>query len=461
MNPVIEDLLVETLGENAVVMGDELSQLATSYWNSEPTQGLAMVRPRSTAEVSQVLQICHQYEQPVVTHGGRTGCVQGSESEAYEIILSLERMNAIEAIDPVGGTATVEGGAVLQVVQETLAAQGLLFPLDLGARGSCTIGGNVATNAGGINVLRYGMMRNLVLGLEAVLVDGTVVSSMNQMLKNNAGYDLKQLFIGSEGTLGVVTRVVLKLFPKPLSRQTALVAMEDFGKVVEFLQTLQRDLAGTLSAYEVMWQNYFHAVTVEGWHRAPMDRDYPFYVVLESEGADLDADDERFNRVLEKAFEDGVIVDAVLPKSETERIAIWEIRENFEALLETKPAYIYDVSLPINNMAAYIDLVQVGVEKRWSDGLCFVLGHIADGNLHLFVKPGLEGDFHYESDVEVYEPLKAFNGSVSAEHGIGKEKKAWLGHSRSAIEIEMMRSLKQVFDPKEILNRGRIFDLND
>lgn len=450
--------LADTLGRDAIVTGHELGQRATSYWNAEPTRALALVRPASTEEVSQVLQICDQHDQPLVTQGGLTGCVQGAEPAPGELILSLERMTAIEAIDPVGGTATVQAGVVLQVVQETLAGQGLLFPLDLGARGSCTIGGNVATNAGGINVLRYGMIRDLVLGLEVVLADGTVLSSMNQMLKNNAGYDLKQLFIGSEGTMGVVTRAVLKLFPLPLSCNTALVAMENFEQVVALLHSMQRDLAGTLSAYEVMWHNYYHAVTEQGWHRAPLNRDYPFYVVLEGEGADPEADGERFNAVLERALKDKLIVDAVIPKSESERQSLWDIREDFEALLETKPAYLYDVSLPIRDMAAYIEQVQAGLRQRWPGSRCYVLGHIADGNLHLFVKPGLEADLHYQSDLEVYGPLKAFEGSISAEHGIGLEKKTWLGHSRSAIEIELMRTLKQMMDPKGLLNPGRVFD---
>ena len=260
----VVDALIEALGADAVLQGEALSQRATSYWDASPTRALALVRPRTTAEVSQTLAICAQWRQPVVTQGGQTGCTQGGDPRAEEIILSTERMAAIEEIDPLAGTATVQSGAVLQVVQETLAERGLLFPLDLGARGSCTIGGNVATNAGGINVLRYGMMRNLVLGLEAVLADGTVVSSMNQMLKNNAGYDLKQLFIGTEGTLGVVTRVVLRLFPLPSSRHTALVALESFEQASGLLRTLQRDLAGTLSAYEVMWGSYYRDVTGEG-----------------------------------------------------------------------------------------------------------------------------------------------------------------------------------------------------
>ena len=452
----IVDALIEALGADAVLQGEALSQRATSYWDASPTRALALVRPRTTAEVSQALAICAQWQQPVVTQGGQTGCTQGGDPRAEEIILSTERMAAIEEIDPLAGTATVQAGAVLQVVQETLAERGLLFPLDLGARGSCTIGGNVATNAGGINVLRYGMMRNLVLGLEAVLADGTVVSSMNQMLKNNAGYDLKQLFIGTEGTLGVVTRVVLRLFPLPSSRHTALVALESFEQASGLLRTLQRDLAGTLSAYEVMWGSYYRDVTGEGGHRPPLARDYPFYALLETEGAEPENDGERFQQVVERAFEDGVIVDAVLPKSESERRALWDIRENFEIITSREPCYLYDVSLPISDMDAYAERVVGDVRRQWPEGECYVFGHVADGNLHLFVTPGVEGDFHSQSDRLVYEPLTQYRGSVSAEHGIGVEKMPWLGHSRTETELALMRSLKQTLDPNSQLNPGRV-----
>ncbi|MCZ6828654.1 MAG: FAD-binding oxidoreductase [Gammaproteobacteria bacterium] len=457
MKPVV-DALITALGKEAVVSGEVLRERAVSYWDASPTQALALVLPKTTEEVSQVLAICHQLGQPVVTQGGRTGCVQGSVASADEIILSLERMSKIEDVDALGGTATVQAGAVLQVVQEHLAEQGLLFPLDLGARGSCTIGGNVATNAGGINVLRYGMMRNLVLGLEVVLADGTVVSCMNRMLKNNSGYDLKQLFVGTEGTLGVVTRVVLKLFQQPVSCDTALLALQSFEQVTALMQSLQRDLAGTLSAYEVMWGNYFRAVTEEGGHRAPMRRDYPYYVVLEAEGAEPQADTERFHRLLESALEAGIIVDAVIPKSGQERRAVWDIRENFEVLLKRTPCYLYDVSLPIGSMAAYVEQVQTGLQRRWPQVFCSVIGHIADGNLHFFVIPGVEDDLHEEVNREIYGPLQAVGGAVSAEHGIGMEKKGWLAHSRSDTEIALMRTLKQTLDPSGLLNPGRVFD---
>ena len=357
--------------------------------------------------------------------------------------------------DEMDGVAVIQAGAVLQTVQEKLAAQGFLFPLDLGARGSCTIGGNVATNAGGINVLRYGMIRNSVLGLEAVLADGTVVSSMNQMLKNNTGYDLKQLFIGSEGTLGVITRVVVKLSPLPKSRQTALLATESFDSVVKLLKGMQSDLAGTLSAYEVMWNDYFSAVTREGAHISPIARDYPYYILVEAEGAHPETDDARFQRFLEDRLEAGEIVDAVIPKSQSERAALWTIREDFESLL---PAYLYDVSLPIRSMTEYVERLTIAFAEWRADAEFVVFGHIADGNLHIFAWPHDDASNHERVDTIVYECLDGLHGSISAEHGIGMDKKAWLGHTRSIEEIEIMKGLKQLLDPDSILGTGKMFD---
>lgn len=458
MTGVVEELAA-IVGNDRVVTGDSIGERVTSFWNNAPMQAKVIVYPQTTEEVSDVLRCCNRRGQSVITQGGLTNCVAAAESTEDDVVLSLDKMNRIIEIDPIGGTAVVEAGAILQTVQETVAEQGLLFPLDLGARGSCTIGGNVATNAGGMNVLRYGMMRNLVLGLEAVLADGTVISSMNRMMKNNAGYDLKQLFIGTEGTLGVVTRVVLRLFPQPASRQSALVAMDDFDSVSGFLLKLQRELADSLSAFEIMWGDYYAAVTGDNGHRAPLSRDYSFYVVFESEGSNPEVDASRFEEVLEQAFADGLIVDAVIPKSESESRAIWEIRENFEGILVPEPVYLYDVSLPIRDMAAYVAAVKEKVAKRWSGGQCYAIGHVADGNLHLFVRPLEQGDFHRASDECVYGPLAEVGGSVSAEHGIGTEKLSWLPHSRSAAEIDLMRSLKLSFDSNNILNPGRVITL--
>jgi FAD/FMN-containing dehydrogenase len=442
--------LLESIAELAKIVDgkhilepDAVAQRATSYWNAAPMQARALVMPGTTGEVGSVLAHCYAASQAVITQGGLTNC-------------STEKMADIIEIDRVGGTAVVEAGAVLQTVQETMAAEGLYFPLDLGARGSCTIGGNIATNAGGINVLRYGMMRNLVLGLETVLADGTVVSSLNRMLKNNAGYDTKHLFIGSEGSLGVVTRAVLRLFPQPRSRQNALVAFQNFDKVTAFLSFLQQHLAGTLSAFEVMWNDYYFEVTGDGWHRPPLSRDYPFYVVFQAEGSDPSIDDPHFERVLGDALEQDLIVDAVMPKSEAEVRDIWNIREDFEAILDLQPSYLYDVSLPVRDMSNYVDEVYRRLEKRLPGSRAFTLGHMADGNLHFFIWPGEDGDYHDAANECVYDPLQPFGGSVSAEHGIGVDKLRWLPHSRSQADLALMATLKRTLDPKDILNPGRV-----
>ena len=447
--------LVDKLGPGAVVYGDHLRDRATSYWDSSPTKAKALLRPASTEQLSEIMKNCHEQGQSVVVQGGLTGIVEGALSTANDIIISLERMCDIESVDALDGVAVIQAGAVLQTVQEQLAEQGFLFPLDFGARGSATIGGATATNAGGLNVLRYGMMRNLVLGLEAVLADGTVISSMNTMLKNNTGYDIKQLFIGSEGTLGIVTRVVVRLYPLTTSRQTAMLAMNSFDAVVRLLQSMRTGLAGTLSAYEVMWNNYFTAVTGEGAHVAPLAREHPFYVLAEAEGSDTEADEERFQRLLEQAHESGDVVDAVVPKSESERDALWAIREQFEV---AQPAYLYDVSLPMKAMSSYVEKLEVELKAWRPDAECNVFGHIADGNLHIFVKPFDDGAHHAASDKIVYGCLDGLGGSISAEHGIGIEKKHWLGETRSSAEIDMMRSLKAMLDPKNLLNPGKVVD---
>ena len=451
--------LTELLSESSIVHGDKLDRV-TSYWDSTPAVAVALVMPRSSEEVGKVLQICSKYGQPVVTQGGMTNCVKSADPLPEEIILSTEKLNKIETIDTVGGTVTVEAGVLLQTLQETCVEKDMVFPLDLGARGSCTIGGNVSTNAGGINVLRYGMMRNLVLGMEVVLANGTVLSSMNQMLKNNTAYDLKQLFIGSEGTLGIVTRVVLRIFPKPQSCQTALLALDKFEDVVETLQKAQHQLGGTLSAFEVMWGNYVRGVTGEHGHTAPMSREYPFYVLVEAEGSDTTSDEERFQRLLESVYQSSVIADAVVPKSEAERLSLWKIREDFESILEPEPFFLYDVSLPIIAMDDYVSGVETTLTSKWPECEVYVLGHIADGNVHFFIRPNTDADVghvHEVCDEVLYQDLKNHHGSISAEHGIGMEKKPWLSESRSEAEINLMKAMKQTLDPTNLLNPGRVF----
>ncbi|MCW8872889.1 MAG: FAD-binding oxidoreductase, partial [Xanthomonadales bacterium] len=332
MNTLIEQIR-SILGDQAVLTGTDVSNRSDSWPPTGGCQAMAIVRPASTAEVSEVLRLCHAAGQTVVTHGGLTGLVGGAKTGPADIVLSLERMNRMEPVDTVNRTVVVDAGVPLQKVQEAAEAADLLFPLDLGARGSATIGGNISTNAGGNSVIRYGMTREQVLGVEAVLADGTAISSMKDVIKNNTGYDLKQLFIGSEGTLGVVTRAVLRLRPLPRSRNTALVALDSFDKVAQFLRAMDAALGGTLSAFEVLWNDFYHLIVGDGKrHVLPLGTEHPFYVLLESTGGSEDSDRERFESALEEAFERELLADAVIAQSKQQRSDLWAIRDDVEAM---------------------------------------------------------------------------------------------------------------------------------
>ncbi|MAF82665.1 MAG: FAD-binding oxidoreductase, partial [Chromatiales bacterium] len=416
-----------------------------------------LVRPADTGQVASILSICNELDQSVVIHGGLTGVVDGAWAENSDVVLSLERLAGVENIDPVGATLIAGAGTTLATVQDAAAEHGLMFPLDMGARGTATIGGNVATNAGGNRVIRYGMVRSLVLGLEVVLADGTVLSSMNQMIKNNAGYDLKQLFIGTEGTLGVVTRVIVRLLPQPGSRGTALVAIDDFDRVTRFLGYLHGACGGTLSAYEIMWHDYYSYMT-QAWP-ALLPPDSAYYVLVELLGSDPARDGERFITVLDEAQTIGLIDTAVIAKSGAEEDSIWAIRDDVVRLQELKPMFLFDVSLPILSVEAYVKATRDALTEVWPDQQMFVFGHLGDGNIHLAISAGPSSG-NARKDVEdlVYRPLGALGGSVSAEHGIGLEKKPYLDWCRSSAEIRVMKALKKTLDPKRILNPGKVFD---
>ena len=419
---------------------------------------LAVVRPASTKEVSDVLRLCHELGQPVVPWGGCTGLVEGARADGA-IALSLQRMNHIEEIDEQGATMTVEAGCILQTVCEAAESRGLFFPLDLGARGSATIGGNISTNAGGNRVLRYGMMRDLVLGLEVVLADGTVMSSLNHLIKNNAGYDLKHAFIGSEGTLGVVTRAVLRLRPKPVSQNMALLAVDEFAHLPRILRNLERGFGGTLSAFEVMWEDFYKLVTTApAKGRAPVPHGHAYYVLIEALGGDQNDDAARFERVLGAELENGEIADAAIAKSKDECDRLWALRDDVLQVGRNAPIFTFDVSLSIGKMESYIAEVRDALRLRWPAMTLIVFGHLGDGNLHLI--PGVgDSSMKVRKEVEeiVYAALRRRDGSVSAEHGIGLEKRDYLAFSRTSNEIELMRTLKTAFDPRNILNPGKIF----
>lgn len=459
MQDLIESLRV-LVGEVGVLDAQTLSTRSAGVMRADSLQALVLVRPASTAEVSAVLRLCHERGLSVVTQGGLTGLVHGADAGPDQVILSLERMRTIEAIDPLQRTATVQAGVTLQTLQEAVEALDLAFPLDLGARGSATLGGTAATNAGGNRVLRYGMMREMVLGLEVVLADGSVVSALNQLIKNNAGYDLKHCFIGSEGTLGVITRLVLRLRERPRSQDVALVALPSFDAVAQLLKQMDRALGGQLSAFEVMWPSFYQLVSSPpAKNRAPLAQDHAFYVLVESQGAQLEADAQRFTAALEAAMEQGLVVDAAIAQSGNERQALWALRDDVEQVLVGGVPVVFDISLPISTMERYTrELAQaladeIGPHKLW------IFGHLGDGNLHIIVQvqPAQVAALRPRIEGLVYAPLAAFGGSVSAEHGIGLEKKAWLKISRSEAEIALMRCVKAALDPQHRLNPGKVF----
>jgi FAD/FMN-containing dehydrogenase len=458
MNALI-DSIHEIVGPRGLLTGEDVAGRSDNWPPMGGCKARCIVRPANTGEVCAVLKLCHQAGQAVVTHGGLTGLVGGAIAQPDEIALSLERMNTMDPVDTVNRTVTVSAGVTLQKVHEAAEEAGLLFPLDLGARGTAMIGGNISTNAGGNSVIRYGMMRDQVLGIEAVMADGTVISSMKDVIKNNTGYDLKQLFIGSEGTLGVVTRAVLRLRPAPRSQNTALVAIDNFEKLGAFLRAMDAALGGTLSAFEVMWNDFYRLIVGDGKkHGQPLGMSHEFYVLLEATGGHPDHDETRFEEALAEAFEQELAADAVIAQSKQQRNDLWAIRDDVDGMVEGLfPPIAFDISLSIQKMDDYVNEVRSQLKQQWENAGMVVFGHLGDGNIHLGIGVGsLDPKEVHAVETIVYQALERRQGVVSAEHGIGLQKRAYLSHSRSAQEIELMRTIKQSLDPKNILNPGKI-----
>lgn len=452
---VLDDL-IEALGSDAVLTGTAIGEHyrsdASSTGRSLP---LVVLRPANTEQVSTALKICDRHGQPVVPQGGLTGLAGGANASGGEIALSLENLSGIEEIDTDAGTMTVLAGTPLEVAQRAAEAAGLLLPIDLGARGSCQIGGNLSTNAGGIRVIRHGVTRDNVLGLEAVLADGTVLSSLNKMMKNNTGYDLRQLFIGSEGTLGIITRAVLRLRPLPATRLTALCAVETYGDVVALLKSAQRDLAG-LSAFEVMWNGYFR-FNAEALKLTFFDRAPPFAVIIEQDIAGTDEDKERFEAFLGKVFEDGVVTDALIAQSVKETQTFWSVREG-HMMDQLLPGLVnLDISLSIGQLGDFASDCETALLDRFPGAHVSFFGHVGDSNLHVAVWTENMGEHAlHDIDTVAYGLVRQYRGSISAEHGIGTLKRDFLDHSRSQAELAVMRRIKQALDPNGILNPGKV-----
>ncbi len=452
-------------GEAAVV-GAELASGRSVTGYGDPAGAVPILRPASTDDLSMMLKACHAEGQAVIPLGGGTGLVGATRAfSGDEWYVSLERMREIESIDPTSRVAVVQAGVALERVHHAAADVGLSFPVDLGARGSAQIGGLIGTNAGGERVFRFGMMREQILGLEVVLADGTVLDLMYKVIKNNTGYDLRHMFIGSEGTLGIVTRAVLRLRPELPVCQTAFVSVDTFDQVVELLRRVELGLGGGLSAFEVMWPEFYHTILDHnpGTHRAPVPRDGGLYVLLEAELGER-ADDQLLYEILIELFEEDKVGEVAVAQSTSERESMWAIRNDIDALMSSLyPAASFDISLPIQDMEQYVSEVRATVLKRWPHAKFLAFGHIADNNLHISLNVGdnTKTDHFVEINDVVHEPVIARRGAVSAEHGIGLDKRRYLKDSRSPEVISVMQLLKQTMDPKGILNPGKVLTPSD
>lgn len=452
--------LREALGDEIVLVGDDIPVRNWNDWAGlPPCRPAALARPRSTTEVAAVLEVCRRHRLAVVPQGGLTGLAGGARPSPDAVALSLERLAGVEDIDPATATMLVRAGTTLQTAQEAAAEAGLFLPLDLGARGSCQIGGNIATNAGGNRVIRFGMARDMVLGLEVVTADGTVVSNLNRLIKNNAGFDLKQIFIGSEGTLGIVTRAVLRLQPRPTSTAAAFCGLRDYPAVVELLQRARTSLGGLLSAFEVMWPVFCDTMFAECPHlRRPLAGRHGMYVLVEAQGYDPDHDRPRFERLLEGMLEDGLLEDAALAQSEADIRRLWEIRDSVAEFPRILGRHVnFDIGLLPQRAGDYVERCRPLLERRFPGIRVLFFGHLGDGNLHV-VTSVPEGASHDAVEEVVYGLVREFGGTISAEHGIGTIKKRWLGLVRSEAEIASMRTLKRALDPDNILNPGKVID---
>jgi FAD/FMN-containing dehydrogenase len=453
------DALRAALGPAVVLAGADVpDRNAADATALPPTRPLAVVRPATTEAVSDALRICHAHGQPVVLQGGLTGLAGAAHPFAGEVALSLERMVGIEAIDPLAGTLTALAGTPLQVVQQAAEEAGFQCGIDLPSRGSAAIGGAVATNAGGLNVLRYGMARRQVLGLEVVLADGTVVRSLHGMVKNNAGYDWTQMFIGSEGTLGVITRVVLALHPRPANLVTALCAIASFEDALVILRRADAALPGGLMAFEAMWADFLAVATDRCGVPNPLSGPAPLTLLVEIAGGPGADGAGRVEALLEELLGDGLIADAVIAKSQDERRRLWALRETpADYRRHMPPSVGFDVSIPLARMSAAVDDLRARMAAGWPTATSVFFGHVADSNLHLITMvPDLDTATKTAIEDTVYRAVASFGGSVSAEHGIGRTKRPYLALTRSEPERMLMGLIKRALDPSGILGPGRV-----
>ena len=476
MTQLIEQLNA-ILGKAAVITDpQEVTPYATDWRKRYFSMPLAVVKPASTAEIAAVVKLCAATRTAIVPQGGNTGLCGGATplaaedagrfvSSGAQIVLKLSRLNRVRAVDPVNNTITVEAGCVLANVQQAAAAAGRLFPLSLAAEGSCEIGGNLSTNAGGTAVLRYGNARDLVLGLEVVLPDGQIWDGLRALRKDNTGYDLKQLFVGAEGTLGIITAAVLKLFPRPRARATALVALASPARALELLSHLQGACGDRLTGFELMSA---FCLSLVARHfpatRLPFTHVHPQYVLLElSDTASAENLDATLQEALAKAAERSLVLDAAVAANEAQAAALWALRENIpEAQVHEGQQIKHDISVPISRIAEYIAVTDAELQRAFPGVRMVTFGHLGDGNLHYNIAPPAgadEGAFMARaSEVSrvVHDSVARFSGSISAEHGLGQYKRDEILRYKSPLEMELMRRIKAALDPRGIMNPGKV-----
>lgn len=430
-------------------------------------EAAAVVRPGTTKEVSDVMAACAVARVPVVPQGGNTSMSGGATPDASgrAVVLSLQRMNRIRALDPIGQTIAVDAGVVLAKVQDTAEEAGFFFPLSLGAEGSCTIGGNLAANAGGVAVLRYGVMRELTLGIEAVLPDGRIWNGMKALRKDNTGYALRDLFIGSEGTLGIITGAVLKLFPRPTSRATAFAAVADVSSALRLLGVIRAHCGDRLTAFEFMTGETLAMIQRQiDSVRVPLEQMPPAAVLIELS----DIDDEtalstRLERALGVAMDEALVADAVIAQDKAQAAAIWRLRESVsQALVREGKAIKHDISVPVAAIADFVAAADQAVAAALPGIRPMVFGHLGDGNLHYNLMRPLamtDAEFVAQSAVLtriVHDETCRRDGSISAEHGIGQLRVDEMTLCKAPLELELMQALKQVLDPDGLMNPGKL-----
>ena len=461
------DRLKAIVGERGLVDENERGPYEVDWREQYHGRAAAVVRPANTEEVAKVVALLSELRIPMVPQGGNTSLCGASVPDASgtQVIVNLSRMNRVREVDPSNNTMTVEAGCVLQALQEVAEKHGRLFPLSLGAQGSCEIGGNLSTNAGGTGVLRYGNTRELVLGLEVVLPDGRVWNGLRGLRKDNTGYDLKHLFVGAEGTLGIITAAVLKLFPLPRSRATALVALESPAAAVALLSQLREACGERITGFELIARICLDLVIrhIPG-SRDPLPARYPWYVLVElSDSTAGPALDALLEEALGVAAEAGSIRDAAIAASQAQREDFWKLRENVSEAQKLDGASIkHDVSVPVSRVPELIERAGAELARRFPDIRIVAFGHVGDGNIHYNCsKPErqeAQAFFDQAEEVNhiVYEVVQALGGSISAEHGLGVLKREEIKRYKSELELEMMRSIKRTLDPHNLMNPGKV-----